>query len=319
MYDAITDVQGIEVGHAEDLDALTGCTVVLCREGGVVGVDVRGLAPGTRETDLCRPGTLVEKAQAILLTGGSAFGLNAASGVMRYLWERGLGFDAGITTVPIVPGAVIFDLGVGRIAWPDDAMGYRACENAASGEVRQGCVGAGTGAIVGGMLGPGQATKSGVGTASVQVGKATVGALVVVNAFGNLVSPRTGAVLAGARDPVTGDYVVAANALGELRAEPPGNTHTTIGVVATDAALDPDRVNHLARIAHDGLARTIQPVHTLFDGDTIFALATGTSAGSSSSLDLAVATVQVVERAILKAVESATSAGGLPAMVAPHL
>ncbi|HEX6508739.1 MAG TPA: P1 family peptidase, partial [Chloroflexota bacterium] len=154
MYDAITDVDGIEVGHAQDAQALTGCTVVLCREGAVVGVDVRGAAPGTRETDLCRPGTLVERAHAVLLAGGSAFGLDAASGVMRYLWERDIGLDVGITRVPIVPGAILFDLAIGEVAWPDDGMGYQACIRAGGGEVEQGCVGAGTGASVGKLLGP---------------------------------------------------------------------------------------------------------------------------------------------------------------------
>lgn len=313
--DAITDVAGIEVGQAQDLTALTGCTVVLCRDGAVVGVDVRGLAPGTRETDLCRPGTLVERAQAILLAGGSAFGLEAASGVMWYLWERGLGFDVGVTTVPIVPGAVIFDLGVGEIAWPDGAMGYAACLTATAGEVAQGNVGAGTGASVGKLLGPARATKSGIGTASTRVGAMTVGAVVVVNAFGNVVDPRTGVILAGARDPATGSYVDVDQVVqAATPATSPFPTNTTLGVVATDASLTSAQVNHLASIAQDGLARTIRPVHTLYDGDTIFALATGRGAAVErpAMLPLVVATVAVVERAIINAVVHATPAGGLP-------
>jgi L-aminopeptidase/D-esterase-like protein len=314
MHDAITDVAGIEVGHAEDLATLTGCTVALCREGAVVGVDVRGLAPGTRETDLCRPGTLVDEAQAVLLTGGSAFGLEAAGGVMRFLWERGIGFDAGVAKVPIVPAAVIFDLGLGEIVWPDADMGYRACLNAHCGEVAQGCVGVGTGASVGKALGGAQATKSGLGTASQRVGEATVAALVVVNAFGNVMLPETDIVLAGARDPRTGQFVDVPAALQERVRELKPGTNTTIGVVATDADLDSAAANHLASAAHDGLARSIRPVHTLLDGDVFFSLATGTvRLPRELVVPLAAATVEVVERSVVRAVQWATPAGGLPA------
>ncbi len=315
MYDAITDVQGIEVGHAEDKEVLTGCTVVICREGAVVGVDVRGSAPGTRETDLCRPATLVDKAQAVLLAGGSAFGLNAAGGIMRYLWEQGIGYDVGVTKVPIVPGAVIFDLAVGKVAWPDEEMGYKACQNASRREVEQGCVGAGTGASVGKLFGPGQATKSGIGTASIKVGKATVGALIVVNAFGDVVRPEDNTILAGTRRPVIGGYVdTAKEAQKGIGRVILGATNTTIGVVATDATLSVEQVNHLAKLAHDGLARTIRPVHTLFDGDTLFALSTDKVKGEwqNEILGLAAAIVEAVERAVLKAVEYATPMGGLP-------
>lgn len=315
MYDAITDVQGIEVGHAENMEALTGCTVVLCREGAVVGVDVRGSAPGTRETDLCRPATLVDKAQAVLLAGGSAFGLNAAGGIMRYLWEQGIGYDVGVTKVPIVPGAVIFDLEVGKVAWPDEEMGYTACQNATRGEVAQGCVGAGTGASVGKLLGAGQATKSGVGTASIKVGRSTVGALIVVNAFGDVVRPEDNTILAGTRRPVVGGYLdTAKEAQKGIGRAILGATNTTIGVVATDAALSVEQANHLAKLAHDGLARTIRPVHTLFDGDTLFALSTGKVKGEwhNEILGLAAAIVEAVERAVIKAVQSAIPMGGLP-------
>lgn len=316
MYDAITDVPGVEVGHAEDLRALTGCTVVVCRDGAVVGVDVRGLAPGTRETDLCRPGTLVERAHAILLAGGSAFGLDAASGIMRYLWERDIGFDAGVAKVPIVPGAVIFDLALGEVAWPDAEMGYAACLAAAGGPVRQGCVGAGTGATVGKVLGMAQATKSGLGTASLRIGDVTVAALMVVNAFGDVVRPGGHAVVAGARDPRDGRYVDSAQVLqrGDGAGRWPG-ANTTIGVVATDASLTPDAVNHLATIAHDGLARSIRPVHTLLDGDTVFACATGAVGAELPGLgmQLDVAVVRAVERAVTRAVLYATPLGGLPA------
>lgn len=315
MYDAITDVHGVEVGQAQDLSSLTGCTVVLCREGAAVGVDVRGAAPATRETDLCRPGTLVERAQAIFLTGGSAFGLDAASGVMRYLWERGLGFPTRVVAVPIVPGAAIFDLGVGKVAWPDPEMAYAACTAATAGQVERGCVGAGTGASVGHLLGLAGAMKSGVGTASLRVGEATVGAIMVVNAVGDVVQPEDGRILAGSLDPSTGQLVGTARAIlqgGEASGSP--LTHTTIGVVATDAALTADQVNQLATVAHDGLARAIRPVHTMFDGDTVFSLATaaGPEAELQDMVALAAAAVDVVERAVVDGVMAATAAGGLP-------
>lgn len=315
MHNAITDVRGIEVGHADDQAALTGCTVVLCREGGVVGADVRGLAPGTRETDLCRPGTLVDRAHAILLTGGSAFGLNAAGGVMRFLWERDVGFQVGITKVPIVPGAVVFDLGLGQVAWPDEAMGYRACENATSGPVAEGSVGAGTGCSVGLLLGLPNATRGGVGTASAKVGRATVGALVVVNAFGDVVDPDKGGVIAGTRDPSTGEHLDTARALREGSiTDLLAGTNSAIGVVATDATLNAEQVSHLANNAHDGMARAIRPVHTLYDGDTLFSLATGTVSGdwSRAIVALTTAAAQVVAAAIVNAVMRATPAGGLP-------
>ncbi len=313
MYDAITDVSGIEVGHAEDMEALTGCSVVLCREGAAVGVDVRGAAPGTRETDLCRPATLVEKAHAVLLAGGSAFGLNAAAGVMRFLWERGIGYDAGVAKVPIVPGAVIFDLALGQVAWPDEGMGYEACRRASSEYVPQGCVGAGAGASVGKLLGPGQATKAGIGTASIKIGGITVGALVVLNAFGDVVRPEDGRIVAGARSPGDGSFVDTVRELQKGAGKAAfGATNTTIGVVATDACLTVEQTNHMAKVAHDGLARTIRPVHTMVDGDTLFALATGKVSGEWDLLSLAAAAVYAVERAVLNAVLLATPAGGLP-------
>ncbi|MDQ2741094.1 MAG: P1 family peptidase [Chloroflexota bacterium] len=314
MHHAISDVVGLEVGHAQDSETLTGCTVILCNPAAVVGVDVRGAAPGTRETDLCRPGTLVERANGILLTGGSAMGLAAANGVTRWLWERGMGFDTGVAAVPIVPGAVIFDLAIGAVAWPDETMGYAACRNAGAGGVAQGCVGAGTGATVGKILGPSQATKSGLGTASVRAGAYTVGALIVVNAFGDVVGPK-GEILAGPRDPATGEYRRTEEILlGPGSARPGGNT--TIGVVATDATLRDVQVSHLATAAHAGLARGIRPIHTMVDGDTIFALATGTvgtEVTAESLLALAVAATIATEDAVRNAIQHATPAGGLPA------
>lgn len=316
MYDSITDVAGLEVGHAQDRDALTGCSVVLCRTGAVVGVDVRGAAPGTRETDLCRPGTLVDRAHAVLLAGGSAFGLDAASGVMQYLWERKIGLDVGVTVVPIVPGAVLFDLGLGEVAWPNADMGYAACAHAGGGPIEQGCVGAGTGATVGKLHGMPAATKSGIGTASLRVGSITLGALVAVNAFGDVLLPSTDTIVAGARVEATGEFLDTMAALVDAPSEAPDiGRNTTIGVVATDAALTSEQTNHLAACAHDGLARTIRPVHTMVDGDTVFALSTGviTVDWRKCMLALASGAAEVMARAVIAAIAHATPAGGLPA------
>ena len=274
--DTITAISGLKVGHATNERARTGCTVILCESGAVAGVDVRGSAPGTRETDAIRPGGLVEKVHAVLLTGGSAFGLDAAGGVMQFLEERGVGFPAGPVRVPIVPSAVIFDLGVGNPkVRPDQDMGYRACVNATSSRVEMGQIGAGTGATVG--KGPGlQPSNGGVGSACRTLKSGLmVGAIVVVNAVGNIVNPTTGKIVAGAKHPETGEFVNIVERLSEHRERNPlqaSNTNTTIGVVGTNAALSPTEVTKVAQMAHDGLARTICPVHTMSDGDTIFAL-----------------------------------------------
>jgi L-aminopeptidase/D-esterase-like protein len=315
MHDAITDVAGIEVGHFTDDVALTGCTAVVCREGAIAGVAVRGPAPGTRETDLCRPGTLVERAHAVVLCGGSAFGLEAASGVARHLADEGIGFDAFVARVPIVPAAVIFDLGLGEPAWPDLEAGRRAAAVASADPPAQGSVGAGTGATVGKTLGPQNATKGGIGSASLRAGDVTVGALVVVNAGGDVVDPATGEVLAGARDPETGAFGGSVALIVAGAEPPPLGAQTTLAVVATDAPLSVEQANHVASVAHDGLARTIRPVHTMFDGDTAFALATGTGGPLAPDVltRLAVLAVEAVERATVNAVRNATPAGGLPA------
>lgn len=313
MLDAITDVAGIEVGHAQNFAAWTGCSVVLSRPSAVVGASVRGSAPGTRETDLCRPGTLVERADGILLAGGSAFGLDAATGVVRWLRERNIGFDAGIVRVPIVPGAVIFDLAVGDVAWPDERMGYDACVAARGGPVMQGCVGAGTGASVGKALGVAYGTKSGLGTASARSGDLTVAALVVVNALGEVIGPD-GSILAGPRDPDTGLRIETEGVLLERGTRAAGNT--TVGVIATDAALRDTQAHYLAEVAHDGLARSIRPVHTMVDGDAMFALATGMMPGDigiPELMGLHVAAVMAVERAVWNAITFATPGAGLPA------
>lgn len=311
----LTDVQGIRVGHATDLEAATGCTVVLCERGAVAGVEVRGFAPGTRETDLLHPLATVQQVHAVLLTGGSAFGLAAAEGVMRFLEERGVGFDAGVARVPIVPAAVVFDLAVGRAdVRPTPEMGYAACQGATSGEVEEGTVGAGTGATVGKLYGMAGAMKGGVGSWAVRrSGGATVAALVVVNAVGDVLNPD-GSILAGARDPNTGQFIGASLLLerGPAQAWP---LNTTIGVVATDAQLNKVECNRLARIAHHGLSRAIHPSHTSFDGDTFFALATGTAQAPYDAI--AAAVPDVVAEAVRRAVRCARGLHGIPGLADP--
>ena len=303
--DTITAINGFKVGHATDEKAHTGCTVILCESGAVAGVDVRGSAPGTRETDAIRPGGLVEKAHAVLLTGGSAFGLDAAGGVMQFLEERGVGFPAGPVRVPIVPSAVIFDLGVGDPeVRPDRKMGYRACQNATSAQVPMGQLGAGTGATVG--KGPGlQPSNGGVGSACHALKSGLiVGAIVVVNAVGNIVNPTTGKIVAGAKHSETGEFVDIVERLyhqGERGLFQTPNTNTTIGVVGTNAALSPTEVTKVAQIAHDGLARTIRPVHTMSDGDTIFALSIGTHDAPVNTVGVIAA--EVMAEAVCRAVK----------------
>ncbi len=281
---------------------------------------MRGGAPASRETDLCRPGTLVERVHAILLSGGSAFGLSAASGAVRYLWERGIGFPTPVTPVPIVPAACIFDLGLGEIDWPDETMGYEACAASSPDPPQEGCVGAGTGAAVGMLFGLDNATKSGVGTASTQIGATIVGALVVVNAFGDVVLPNTGEIIAGARRPGGAGYAntVAEMLSGQAHADDAA-LNTTIAVIATNAPLTSAEANRVALAAHDALSIVIRPVHTILDGDTIFTLATGTlDVGKAPPpAVLQVAVVHTLQRAILRAVARATPLGGLPAAILP--
>mgnify|MGYP000489325656 CR=1 FL=1 len=317
LYNAITDVPGIKVGHAANLEALTGCTVVLCEEGAVGGVDQRGGAPGTRETDALYPMHLVQKAHAVVLSGGSAFGLEAATGVVRYLEERGIGFDTRVAKVPIVPAAILFDLSLGDSkVRPDAAMGYAACQAATDGPVAEGNVGAGTGATVGKILGLGRAMKSGLGTASINLGGGlVVGAIVAVNAFGDVVDPKTGEILAGARSLTGGGFAdtlaVMKTLAGKtiLRFAARGNT--VIGVVATNARLSKEEANFVARMAHDGLARAIRPAHTMLDGDTIFALATGKKKADVNIVGAYAA--EAMAMAIVRAVKAAEGVAGLPA------
>jgi len=305
---AITDVAGIEVGHFTDTRRPTGCSVVIARAGAVAGVDVRGAAPGTRETDLLAPANLVQQVHAITLSGGSAWGLDAASGVMRWLEENNMGLNTGYGLVPIVPAAVIFDLAVGdaRIR-PDAQAGYQACVAASTKAPAQGNVGAGAGALVGKLFGMACAMKGGVGTASLTVDGITVGALIVCNAVGDVIDPATGQVLAGARTPDGKTLLGSRDAMlqGQLPQNLLAGTNTTIGVVATDAVLTKPQAQRLAQVAHDGLARTINPVHTMLEGDTLFALGTGQSGKAANMLLLATLAAEVTARAVVNAVAAA--------------
>jgi L-aminopeptidase/D-esterase-like protein len=326
MVDAITDIPGIRVGHAHDEDGLSGCTVVLAEAGAVGGIDQRGGAPGTRETDALQPMHLITHIHAVMLAGGSAFGLDAASGAVRYLEERGIGYNTGFARVPIVPAAILFDLGIGSSSVrPTAEMGYAACQNARSDYPGEGNVGAGIGATVGKFLGMQQAMKSGIGTASLDLGGGVrVGAIVAVNAFGDVVDPLTGQILAGTRCLHTGPIQIGsaepfANTL-ELMRQMAGRVilsiaarqNTVIGVVATNARLSKEHTNKVAQMAQDGIARSIRPAHTMLDGDTIFALSTGRVRADVNIVGSFAA--EVVSRAITNAVRKAQSAGGLPAM-----
>ncbi len=308
-HNAITDVPGIRVGHATNKEAMTGCTVVLCpKEGAVGGVDQRGGAPGTRETDLLRPMHLVERVHAIVLSGGSAFGLDTAGGVVRWLEERDIGFDVRVAKVPIVPAAIIFDLDMGRAdVRPDAAMGYAACEAANDGPVAEGCVGVGTGCRVGTILGPEKATKSGLGTASADLGGGlVVGAIVAVNAFGDVIDPNTGEILAGARalrgEGFADTLATMKGMVGKavLRFV---DRNSVIGAVATNARLTKEETNKVAQMAHNGLARAVRPAHTMVDGDTIFALASGQKRGDVNLVGAYAA--EVMAEAIVRAVQAA--------------
>ena len=305
---AITDVPGIEVGHHTDARRPTGCTVVLAREGAVGGVDVRGAAPGTRETDLLDPGNLVDRVHAVLLAGGSAYGLDAAGGVMGWLEDQGIGLDVGACRVPIVPGAVLFDLLVGdaRIR-PDAAAGRAACEAASARRPAEGNVGAGHGAAVGKLFGIGRAMKGGIGTASVRADGITVGALIACNALGDVIDPDSARLLAGARTADGRRLLDSRRALLAGRGPRPilPGTNTTIGVIATDAVLTKAQAQRLALSGHDGLARTIVPVHTQSDGDTLFALATGRAGRTPNLSLLGMLASEAVARATVRAVTEA--------------
>jgi len=309
----LTAVEGITVGNEQDLEAATGCTVILCEKGATGGVDVRGGAPGTRETDLLNPLNLVEQVHAVLLTGGSAFGLDAAAGIMQFLEERHIGFNVGVTTVPIVCGAVLFDLAVGdhRIR-PDKEMGYRACLHAGSAAIPDGNIGAGAGATVGKILGMGRAMKSGLGAYALQVGSLKVGALVAVNCLGDVLDPETGERLAGpVNDSGTGVLSTEDIMAGilEAQAKPTAGGNTTLGCIVTNARFTKAQANKIASLAQDGIARTMRPSHSMFDGDTIFTMATGDVDGDIHVTGILAA--RVIERAIVRAVRNTTALKGL--------
>lgn len=307
-----SDVGPFELGHARDREAATGCTVVICKKGAVTGVDVRGGAPGTRETDLLRPENLVQEAHAVLLAGGSAFGLDAAAGVMRFLEEKKIGFDVQVTHVPIVCGAALFDLVVGdhRVR-PDKAMGYAACEAAGKDEEPQGNIGAGTGASVGKISGMNRAMKGGLGSHALKAGDLRVGALVAVNCLGDVLDPLTGKKVAGLlsedKTAVADTEAVMAERLGSGSNLFSGNT--TIGIITTNGAFTQAQATKLAGMAHNGYARTIRPAHTMFDGDTIFAMCSGEIASDPSVAGMLAA--RAMERAVVSAVANAAPLGGL--------
>jgi L-aminopeptidase/D-esterase-like protein len=322
---SITDVPGIKVGHAENKSAATGCTVILCEKGAVGGVDQRGGAPGTRETDVMNPVNLVDVVHAILLTGGSAFGLDAVSGVMRYLEEKKIGFNVGVARVPIVPAAVLFDLGVGDASIrPDARMGFQACRNASRQPVIQGNVGAGTGATVGKLFGMKNAMKAGIGSGSINLGNGVVvGAIMAVNAFGDVIDPETNDILAGTRllhrKSQKKDAWSFANTLhcmrkpiGKMVLRVASKSNTVIGVVATNARLNKAEATRVAMMSQDGLARVIRPAHTMLDGDTVFVLSTGKKSMDISTIGAYGA--EVAASAILMAIRNARTDYGIPAL-----
>jgi L-aminopeptidase/D-esterase-like protein len=316
VFDNLCDVSGVLVGHATDPEALTGCTAVLFEEPAVVGVDVRGSSPGTRETDRLGPHGTVRRTHAILLTGGSAFGLAAAEGVVRYLEENDIGLDIGVARIPLVSAAVLFDLVVGNPAVrPGPEMGYDAASSAKSAEFAQGSVGAGTGATVGKVLGLERAMKGGVGSASsasVRLdGGLVVGALAAVNAFGDIRDPKTGRVIAGPRqdDGTLGDTV---ELLPEAAARMGWGEYTTLGIVATNARLSKAGANKVAQMAHDGFARAVQPVHTTVDGDVAFAASVGEVEAATDVVGACGA--RVMQEAILRGVRAAEGVPRIPSL-----
>ena len=331
MFGNLCDVPGVLVGHASDQVGLTGCTAVLfdAPAGAVAGVDVRGSSPGTRETDLLSPIGRVGEIHALLLTGGSAFGLGAASGVVSFLEEKGIGYDVRVARIPIVPAAVVFDLATGDPrAYPDASMGYEAASAAKSGEFAQGSVGVGTGATVGKVLGLERAMKGGVGSASISIpGGLVVAALVVVNAFGDVRDPSTGEILAGPR-LADGTLADSVEYLMEASRFMRWGESTTLAVVATNAHLTKPAATKVAQMAHDGLARTVSPVHTSIDGDTIFAASVGgpledEATGKPSEGPVGVAAApdvvgawggRVTAEAVLRAVRAARGTPELPSV-----
>ncbi len=320
----LTAIPGIRVGHFTLSERPTGCTVVLAERGAVGGVDVRGAAPGTRETDLLEPMNTVQQVHAVVLSGGSAFGLAAADGVMRYLEERQIGFDVGVARVPIVPAAILFDLGVGGRpdVRPTAECGYRAAEGATTGPVAEGNVGAGAGAPVGNLLGGGRAMKGGSGSAARELASGLiVAALVAVNSVGDVIDPSSGEVVAGARTEDGQGLVDVRNVIrggftsdGGFPSNNESGRNTTLAVVATNARLDKAQISKVAQMAHDGLARAIFPAHTPWDGDVIFSLATGDYEGDGGVLLIGALAADLVAEAVIRAVRAAKGIPGYPAV-----
>lgn len=313
MYEGfLTDVKGIKLGHAEDKLALTGTSVILCEDGFTAGVDVRGAGPGTRETDLLRAENLVEKVHAVFLTGGSAFGLDVGGGIMKFLEEKNVGFDVGVGVVPIVPGAVLFDLAVGNSkVRPDFKMGYTAAKNAREKDESMGNLGAGCGASVGKILGNDFAMKSGIGQSSVKVGELIVSSIVALNALGDIFDYEDGKRIAGVYDRKNKKFLdtcaLYEKRLNDYNQFSPANT--TISLVATNAKLTKANCNKISQMAHDGYARSINPVHTMNDGDTIFTLASGEVAADINLVGILAA--KTISRSIANAIYSAEDSGGL--------
>ncbi len=316
MNNALTDVAGFQVGHAQDLKAATGCTVVLCPPGTVGGVDIRGSAAGTRQTDSLHSFHWVDEVHAVLLSGGSAFGLDASGGVMKFLEEKSIGYQTSAAKVPIVPAAIIYDLGLGdgRVR-PDKEMGYQACLNSHSGKITEGSVGVGTGASVGKLFGINLATKGGVGTASKATTRGViVAALVAVNAFGDVIDPETRKVLAGARDPANPRcFIDSAAMIREgfpLSRRETDFQNTTLGVVATNVKLSKRQATKVAQMAQSGFARTIAPIHSTVDGDLIFALSSGDLSADVNTIGLMAE--ELVVTAVVRAIQTADGLGLLP-------
>ena len=307
----ITDIKGLKVGHSQSQEGMTGCTVIICEKGATGGVDVRGGAPGTRETDLFKAEKMVDKVHAVVLSGGSAFGLDASSGVMKYLEENDIGFDVGVTKVPIVASAVIFDLNIGdyRIR-PDFEMGYNACKNANTEENLQGNIGCGMGATVGKILGPQNAMKSGLGSASIKVGDLIVSAMVAVNSFGDIYDFTNNKQLAGVYDYKNNKLLNTIDIMKKMNRDLGFNVkNTTIGLIATNAVLTKAGANKISQMAHNGYARSINPIHTMLDGDTIFTMATNEIEADISLIGTLAA--EVMSMAITNGILSAKSYKGL--------
>ncbi|WP_079709643.1 P1 family peptidase [Paraliobacillus ryukyuensis] len=311
---SIQSIKAFAIGHAQYQEAATGCTIIINERGAVSGVDVRGGAPGTRETDLLRSENLVQETHAIFLSGGSAYGLNVAGGIMQYLEEQKIGFDVGVANVPIVPGAILFDLGIGDATIrPDAALGYQACLNATSNEpVAQGAVGAGSGATVGKCLGVDYSMKGGLGTCALQIGELQIGAVVAVNSFGDIIDPSNGSILAGVYDRKKGQFLdTEKQLLSQLSKQTNRfSDNTSIGVVMTNAKASKAEMNKIASIAHDGFARTMRPSHTLVDGDTIFTMSSNEVEADLNLVGMLA--VKVIEQAVINAVKNAETTCGQP-------